>query len=204
MPTREPKEGKCAARVRNIPEDWDVDEAFCNNVEGFRVDNPDAKRCYLHGGSSKAVNEGNNHAEKHGLYMNRQNYYKHRSEKEQNWIDAVTESILEDMPESEPSFMKLQMVRNIAIDMHKMQRANDYVDDVGVVHRDKTTGYTDDGRPIKEDVENPINIAYDRLNKTITRQLKELSVLESPDKKDAEAKENLSNELSKLRQARGE
>jgi len=120
-------------------------------------------------------------------------------------MDAVVESLLDDMPGgNDPSFAKLQMVRNIGIDMHKAKRANNYIDEVGVVHKDKTTGYTDDGRPIKEDVENPINIAYDRLNRTLMRQCKELGILDDPESKNAEAKQNIADELAALRDARDE
>jgi len=88
--------------------------------------------------------------------------------------------------------------------MHKAKRANNYIDEVGVVHKDKTTGYTDDGRPIKEDVENPINIAYDRLNRTLTRQMKELGCLSDPDSQQADAQQNIADELAALRDARDE
>jgi hypothetical protein len=180
----------------------DVDEAYCANKAGFRTDHLGDGRCYLHGGCSKTANQGEVHAEKHGLYTQRQNYYDNRTEEQQAWMDAVVESILDDIPEQEPSFAKLQMVRNIAIDMHKTKRANDYIDEIGVAHRDKTVGYTDDGRPIKEDQENPLNIAYDRLNRTITRQMKELGALDDPESQKADAEQNIANELSKLREAR--
>lgn len=203
MPNREQEEGKCNARVKQIPEDWDVDEAYCANKAGFRTDHLGDGRCYLHGGASVSANEGNTYGEKHGLYTQRQSYYEKRTEAEKNWIDAVVESLLDDLPESgEPSFAKLQMIRNIAIDMHKTQRANDYIDEVGIVHRDKTVGYTDDGKPIKEDQENPLNVSYDRLNRTLTRQMKELGILDDPDSKQAEASQNIAQELSALRQAR--
>ena len=201
MPNRERKEGKCNARVKQIPEDWDVDEAYCNNPQGFRTGHLGEGRCYLHGGSTP---KGMINAEKHGLYTKRQNYYKHRSDSERAWIDAVVESLLDDMPggDDDPSFAKLQMVRNIAIDMHKAQNANDYIDQVGIVERDKTVGYTEDGRPIKEDQENTINIAYDRLTRTLTRQMKELGILDDPESQKAESQQNIADELSKLRAAR--
>jgi len=192
----------CNSRVKQIPEDWDVDEAYCANIAGFRTDHKGEGRCYLHGGCTPS---GLTNAETHGLYTKRQNYYDNRSEEEQNWMDAVVESLLDDMPGgNDPSFAKLQMVRNIGIDMHKAKRANNYIDEVGVVHKDKTTGYTDDGRPIKEDVENPINIAYDRLNRTLMRQCKELGILDDPESKNAEAKQNIADELAALRDARDE
>lgn len=210
MPNLEKEDGKCNARVKNHPDDWPTDDdgepkqGYCANKAGFRTDHVGEGRCYLHGGSSKTPNMGNTNGETHGLYTNRQSYYENRSAEEQNWIDAVVESLLDDMPggDTDPSFAKLQMVRNIAIDMHKEQRANDYIDEVGVVHRDKTVGYTDDGRPIKEDQENPLNIAYDRLSRNITRNMEKLGILDDPESQKAEAQENIANELSALRDSR--
>jgi hypothetical protein len=192
----------CNAKIRDhrVPEDWDQDIAYCANKAGFRTDHTGDGRCYLHGGALKEAQKGNNYAETHGMHSDRQNYYNNRSTEEQQWIDAVIESLLDDAPFDADNMAKLQMVRNIAIDMHKQQRANDYIDEVGVVHKDKTTGYTDDGRPIKEDVENPINIAYDRLTRTLTRSMKELGLLDDPESQQAEANNNIANELSKMRE----
>ena len=194
----------CNAKIRShrVPDEWDQDVAYCANKAGFRTDHVGDGRCYLHGGGSKTANKGNNYAETHGLYADRQNYYSNRSTEEQQWIDGVVESLLDDAPFDADNMAKLQMVRNIAIDMHKQQRANDYIDEVGVVNKDKTTGYTEDGRPIKEDVENVLNVAYDRLNRTQTRQMKELGLLDDPDSQQAEANQNIANELSAIREER--
>lgn len=204
MPHKEPKEDYCSAKIREhrVPDEWDQDVAYCANRSGFRTDHFDEGRCYLHGGCSKSVNEGNNYAEKHGLYADRQNYYKNRSPEAQQWIDAVVESLLDDAPFDGDNFAKMQMVRNIAIDMHKMQDANTFIDQTGLARTDKTVGYGPDGSPIKEDKENPINVTYDRLNRTMTRQLKELGILDDPDSQQAEANQNIANELSELRSAR--
>jgi hypothetical protein len=194
----------CNAHIREhrVPDEWDQDEGFCANKAGFRTDHTGDGRCYLHGGASKTPNKGNTNAETHGLYTNRQSYYEDKSAEQQQWMDAVVDSLLDDAPFSADNMAKLQMVRNIAIDMHKQQRANDYIDEVGVVNKDKTVGYTDDGRPIKEDVENVLNVAYDRLNRTMTRQMKELGILDDPDSQNAEAQQNIANELSEIRKQR--
>lgn len=155
----------------------------------------------MHGGLTK--NEGTNHAEKHGIHAGRQNYYLNRSDSEQLWIDSVIESILDDAPFGPEATYKLEMVRQVAIDMHKMKNANDYIDEIGVVHRDKTVGYTDDGRPLKQDEENAVNIAYDRLSRDVTRKLEKLGVLNDPESKKAEEMGNIASELSELRKQRG-
>jgi|APHM01.1.fsa_nt_gi hypothetical protein len=204
MPTKEPQDDKCGAQVRDytVPDDWDQDDGYCANRAGFRTDHVGDGKCYLHGGCSRSANKGNNHAEKHGLYADRQNYYKNRSTQEQYWIDSVVESLLDDAPFSADNFAKMQMLRNIAIDMHKMQNANDFIDKAGLVQEDKVVGYADNGKPIKEDQENPINVTYDRLNRTMTRQMKELGILDDPESQKAEQTGNLANELSQLRQER--
>lgn len=203
MPTKEPAEGKCGAKIRDhrVPDEWDQDVGYCKNKAGFRTDHVGDGRCYLHGGVVKE-DDGRGRPIEHGMYAKRQNYYKECDDAEQRWIDSVAESLLDDAPFGPDSFAKMQMIRNIAIDMHKLQSANDYIDDVGLVHKDKTVGYTDDGRPIKQDEENVLNVSYDRLNRTMTRQLKELGILEDPDSQQAAAQENIASELSELRKAR--
>lgn len=204
MAHKEKKDDYCNAKIREhrVPDEWDQDVAYCANKAGFRTDHFGEGRCYLHGGGSKTANEGNNYAEKHGLHADRQNYYKNRSTDEQQWIDAVVESLLDDAPFGPDNFAKMTMLRNVAIDMHKLKNANDFVDQAGLVQTDQTVGYSNDGKPIKEDKENPVNITYDRLNRTMTRQLKELGILDDPESQKADAQENIANELSALRDAR--
>jgi len=206
MAHKDKKEGYCNAKIREhrVPEEWDQDVGYCANRAGFRTDHFDEGRCYLHGGALKSVQEGTNHAEKHGLHADRQNYYKNRNTAEQQWIDAVFESFLDDAPFGPDNFAKVQMLRNVAIDMHKLKNANDFIDQEGLIQTDKTVGYADNGKPIKDDEENPVNVAYDRLNRTMTRQLKELGILDDPDSQQAEAQESIANELSALRDAREE
>lgn len=194
MSNNEKKDECCNARTR--------DGGYCANRKGFRTGNLGEGRCFLHGGLSTGAPKGSGNAEKHGLYSDRGMYYDRRSEDEKEWIDAVVESLLVDAPFDYENFAKVEMVRNIAIDMHKLRRANDYIDDKGVVHKDKTVGYTDDGRPIKVDEENVLNVAYDRLNRTLTKQLKELGILSDPDSQQAEASQNIANELAQMRESR--
>lgn len=202
MPNKEKDDYYCSAEVRpaNTPDEWDQEKGYCANKAGFRTDHLGEGRCYLHGGLS--TSEGNNYAEKHGLYADRQNYYENRDAHEQAWIDSIVESVLDDAPFGPEAKYKLEMVRNVAIDMHKMKDANDYIDEKGVVDRDKTVGYTDDGKPIKMDEENVLNIAYDRLDRATTRKLEKLGVLDDPESQKAEAQKNLANELSELRKER--
>lgn len=206
MAHKERKDEFCNAKIREhrVPDDWDQDVGYCANRSGFRTEHFGEGRCYLHGGAAATANKGNNYAEKHGLYADRQNYYKNRSTKQQAWIDAVVESLLEDAPFDADNFAKMQMLRNVAIDMHKQKDANNFIDKSGLVRENEIVGYggPNDDKPIMEDKENPINITYDRLTRTMTRQLKELGILDDPESQKAEASENLANELSELRKQR--
>lgn len=202
MPNKEKDDYYCSAKVRDrvVPDEWDQDVGYCANRAGFRTDHVGEGRCYLHGGIS--TNHGTNYAEKHGMYADRQNYYDNRETKEQQWIDSIVESILDDAPFGPDAKYKLEMVRNVAIDMHKLKNANDYIDEKGLVNKDKTVGYTDDGQPIKMNEENVLNIAYDRLDRATTRKLEKLGVMDDPESQKADEMENLATELSKLREER--
>ena len=146
-----------------------------------------------------AVHAGANHdpSIKHGMYAQRQNYYEQCSDREQAWIDSVVASFLEDAPFEPTDFGKFQKLRNIAIDMHKVRNANDYIKTDGI-QKEETVGVTDDGRPIKKDVEHELNVAVDRLQRSTTKQLKELGVLDDPDSAKAESQESIAKELSKI------
>lgn len=204
MPLKEKEEKYCSAEIRDhrVPEEWDQDVAYCKHHSGFRTEHSGEGRCYLHGGKARDANEGTEYAMKHGLHSDRSNYYENRPPEEQMWIDAVAESLLDDANFGPESFAKVQMVRNIAIDMHKARSANQFIDQEGIVQEDETVGYSPDGKPILEDRENPVNIAYDRLTRTMVRSLKELGLLSDPDTQQAEASKNLANELSELRKER--
>jgi len=204
MPLKEKEEKYCSAKIRDhrVPEEWDQDVAYCKHHSGFSTDHPGDSRCYLHGGAARDANEGTNYAQTHGLYADRDNYYENLPPEQQQWVDAIVESLLDDAPFGPDSFAKMTMLRNVGVDMHKQRSANQFVDQEGIVQEDETVGYSPDGKPILEDKENPVNIAYDRLTRTLTRQLKELNVLDSPDSQQAEASKNLANELSELRKER--
>jgi hypothetical protein len=149
------------------------------------------EHCRIHAGTKY---DGNI---KHGMYADRQNYYETCSAKEQAWIDSVVSSFLEDAPFEADNFGKFQKLRNIAIDMHKVRNANDYIKEEGL-RKESVVGYDDDNNPILNEEEHELNVAVDRLKKTNTRELKELGVLDDPDSKKAESGMSIAKELSKI------
>lgn len=191
--------------------EWEDDEeretqlfaGYCNNRAGYKTDHVGAGRCTFHGGSAGAP-EKNTNAAKHHLYTQRSNYYLNLPEEEQAWIDELVRSMLEDAPFGADNFQKFQMLREIAIDMHKKRQSNDYTAEEGlidenVVRDDEGNPVMRDGELVTETDENPINLAYDRLDRTMTRKMKELGLLDDPESQKAEQGQNIAEQLAQLR-----
>lgn len=203
MATEEPTPGLCGASCKNA-------EGYCALIAGYGTDHEGDGRCKFHGGcgGSDTTEPGSNYAETHGLHSKRSNYYDNRPAEEKAWIDKTIQSMLDDAPFTKDDFQKFGMLRNIAIDMHKLRRANDYIDEEGLVSENVVRG--EDGEPIvnqsgevvTQPDENPVNLAYDRLNRTMTKQLKELGLLDDPDSQQAEANASIAEELSEMRNNR--
>lgn len=198
MSNEEKVDGKCNAQTR--------DGGYCALVAGYGTEHKGDGRCKYHGGAGSGAPKGNVNGQKHGLYTQRSSYYKNLPGEEKAWVDALVESMLGDAPFTKDNFQKFQMLRNIAIDMHKLRQANEHTAEDGLIQENIVRD--DDGNPmvdqegdlITETDENPINLTYDRLNRTMTKQLKELGLLDDPESKKAQAGESISEQLSDLRQ----
>jgi len=184
-------------------QDQQLFDGFCNNRAGFKTDHVGAGRCTYHGGSAGAP-EKNTNAAKHHLYTQRTNYYETRTAEEQLWIDELVRSMMEDAPFGADNFQKFQMIREIAIDMHKKRQSNDYTAEEGLIKENVVRD--DDGDPMMQDGElvtdtdeNPVNLTYDRLDRTMTRKMKELGLLDDPESQKAESGQSIAEQLAKLR-----
>lgn len=174
-------------------------------MKGYGTDHKGEGNCKYHGGAGEQFEEGNNENEKHSLYSKRSLYYENRNAEEKAWIDTLISSMLDDAPFTKDDFQKFQMLRNIAIDMHKLRTANDYMEENGLIEEDFVRD--EDGNPIirdgeyvTESKENPINLVYDRVNRTKTKEMKELGLLDDPDSRQADAQQNIATQLSQLRE----
>jgi len=178
-------------------------KGYCNNRAGYKTDHVGAGRCAYHGGKSGAP-KNNVNAAKHNLYTERSNYYENLGEIEKAWVDELVRSMLNDAPFNADNFQKFQMLREIAIDMHKKRGANDYTAEEGliqenIVRDDEGDPVMRDGELVTEDEENPINVAYDRLDRTMTRKMKELGLLDDPESQKAQSGESIAEQLAALR-----
>ena len=132
----------------------------------------------------------------HGLYMDRSGYYENLPEKEQDWIDAVVESFLRDAPFDRDHIGKLTKLREVAIDMHKKRRADEYISNKGMA-QEKEVGYHEEYGVLTETQENVLHITADRLSRSSLRTLKELGITDDDRDKKKEIGDSLINELSK-------
>jgi hypothetical protein len=143
------------------------------------------------------------------LYAQRTYYYDDLPAEEKAWVDSLVESMMEDAPFTEDNFQKFQMVREIAIDMHKKRHANDYIAENGIIQ--ENIERNEEGQPITDDEgdlvtstdENPINLAYDRLDRTMTKKMKDLGILDDPESAKAEAGKSMAEELASIREEMG-
>lgn len=121
---------------------------------------------------------------KHGLYLDRGGYYENLPDEEQDWIDAVTFSILEDSYYDAENLAMLEKCREVAIDMHKKRRADEYIHKKGMAQT-QDVGFHEDYGPIQQEEENVLHITADRLSRESRMTLKDLGVMDK-DKDNAE------------------
>lgn len=197
MSNDEPVDGMCNAQTR--------DGGYCALVAGYKTDHVGEGRCTFHGGDAGAP-KGNVNAQTHGIHTQRSNYYNNLPAEEKAWVNELVSSMMDDAPFTKDNFQKFQMVREIAIDMHKKRHANDYIAEEGIIQencvRDETgKPVTDrDGNLVTETDENPVNVAYDRLDRTMTRKMKELGLLDDPESQQAEASQSIAEQLAEMRE----
>jgi len=133
---------------------------------------------------------------KHGVYMDRSSYYNHLEPEEQEWIDDVMKSFLAEATFDESHLGKMELLEGVVIDMHKIRAGNEYIYQKGLTQK-RTKGFSQDGRPMKEDDENCLHLTLDRLQRKNIKTLKELGFLgDSPSANNADAIKSLADVLS--------
>lgn len=166
-------------------------DGYC---ERFPMDNG---RCYVHGGASDSpAPEGNTRGMTHGLHAKRSNYYDQLSESEQALVQQIADSWIDNAPFDRDNFAKVNEIYRIAIDQHRLWNAHDEFGD-GLTF-EQVIDTDESGDPIIVEDENPANLAYDRLDRTTVRKLKEYGCLDDPESKKAEATETLADKFSEL------
>lgn len=154
-------------------------------------------RCYMHGGHpDMGMDSVEDAADAQGIYTQRSKYYQKLPPNEQIWVDKMVESFVNDAPFDEENLGKMEVLRNVAVDLHKIRRANNYIDNESMA-QEVVIDTDDSGRPIKGEKENIMNLPIDRLERSTTKRLKDLGVVgDDPESAKAEATESLAEVLS--------
>ena len=132
--------------------------------------------------------EGNDNAVTHGLYADKQKMFERLDEEERRLVVEVATDLL-DKFEGEVGAYERYAIRNVALDVLKRLRANDYILEEDLI------------RDEDESAER-VNMAYSRLVRDTTSELEKLGLLEEgPELRKAEAQEGWMAKLSEAQDA---
>lgn len=133
---------------------------------------------------------------KHGLYTDRGGYYKSLPEPDQEWIDAITDDLIEKSYYDKDDISILEKVRQVAVDLHQRRRADEYIAKKGLT-QEKDIGFHEDHGMITQEEENTVMITKDRLSRESRMTIKDLGIMDRDNDKTEEAAETLIESLSK-------
>jgi len=167
----------------------DICGAQCRDDTKCQRKPMDNGRCWQHGGKvgDNGAPEGNVNGQTHALYTDRDGYYQNLGDDAQAWLDDFTHALLDRVRNQQgrdPDLVDKELLKNIAIDCHKVAHANDYFKSEGLTqHQTKTAG---------EQVvtEEQINIWASEIrnhNDSIYRRLKKHGLLNDPESQKADA-----------------
>jgi hypothetical protein len=160
--------------------DWTRTD-FIGYCERYPVKSENRDVCPVHGGGKgTGAEEGNTNRIEHGLYAKRSNYYKQLDDATKQTIEVLVDDWIDDMDFDRSHRPKLNELYRIAVDqVRQWDSLEEYVD-TGMV-TDQVVGQDDDGEPVYAEDENPINLPYDRLDRTMYQKLKRLGGLGDDD-----------------------
>lgn len=126
----------------------------------------------------------------------RSRYYKHLSDDSKRFIDLIVQSFIREAPFLPDHAGKVELLRQVAINMHKTRIGNKKIGKEGMTQEDPV-GYHEEFGPMREVNEHTLHLVVDRLQRTNIRLLKELGLLQQSEK-DANAGDNLVTLLSNV------
>jgi len=174
----------------------DFDSGKCRHHRGTSPDGASHEdNNFAEGNSGGSAPENNQNATTHGIHADPANVLDDLAENNPEayeWVERKQDSYLETAPFG-PGSAKADQLRMICVREYCAWRAT------GVQVRDgmlkKTHIQGPEGELHEVEDEHSINIALDRAERTITRRLKELGVLDDPDSQRANATETLADVL---------
>lgn len=160
----------------------DGSEEPCGLPAGWGTDHPSEGACKLHGGNAGAP-EGNNNAETHALNADPYNYYESLDPEQKEFIYRTASAIEDRLRENtgEVGLLDEKLAKRIAIELHIVSKASDYVMNVS-----RLTQINDNGNSSFERKTALLGEIRKR-DRAIAEMLQDLGVLNDPESKKAES-----------------
>lgn len=133
----------------------------------------------------------------HGLYQDRGSYYQNLPEEDQQFIDAVTDDLINKSHFDKSDISALEKCRQVAIDLHQRRRADEYIHKKGLTQTSEV-GFHEQYGVMEEEQENVLFITKDRLSRESRMTMKDLGIFDDDSDAGSEGQsliETLSKEL---------
>lgn len=184
----------CLAKIPNQPSDYDGPTRYCMEAarrkRGFQTDDPHPSwvenACKHHGGAkgmkdgdASRLPDGEIAGIKHGLYAEDEHLRMDFNDAEQQLYDSIMEEWpdIYDWPTEDEDPARYLILRKVATNVVRSNRAEDYLDDEGEVHfRD---AIAEDGTVVEEDKipeENTLSREYRLLLNQMMDMMRELGI----------------------------
>ena len=163
-----------------------VFDGYCNARAGMGTDHSGEGRCKYHGGCSTGAPEGNQHAQTHALNADPHHYHQSLPPEEKEYVRDVAASIEDRIRRNtgDVDYLDRVMARRVAIELHIVSKATDYVENVSGLTE---TIFTEHGSHEKKAA---LLGEIRKRDKSIFKMLKELGVLDDPESQKADALES--------------
>lgn len=158
-------------------------EEHCTNPPGLKTDHEGEGACFQCGGNTGGP-EGNSKAMTYGSTLPPSKYFDNLEQSQQKFVIDIYRSYMADAPFGYENFAMSSEVWLCAIDRHKKLVINDMLSDDGLMVQEDKIG--PNGEIYEEDKENPLLLAYHRLERDVMSKLQKLGVLD-------DHKENIEN-----------
>lgn len=174
--------------------DYGGNDGECGLAAGWGTDFEDGK-CKHHRGTSPdgSSHEGNGNAITHGATADPVNLYRHLTDDEREWVDALVAGYLEEAPFGEDS-PKVERLRMTCTIIYQEWSAREAVLREGM-SEDTVVGVSDDGAPIVRTDEHHLTDTAGKHNQTVRMNLKDLGLLDDPDSQHADAAGDVADAL---------
>lgn len=150
-------------------------------------------KCRMHLGKRGDSHDNNGHAEKHALTADPRKYHARQPDAEKEWIRDLSAVIEDRIRRVRGGVDPLDRVlaRRIAIKLHIVAKATEYVDDTGIVQEI----FVEDGGYTKE-IPNAIVSELRQYDREILNELQKLGLVDDPESQTADAFEGVISILS--------